>query len=230
MARASPTFLARPALPQFDRFVVVQPPFVVRAPGSACTAGHYSSKSVFAHVLLLAAVVIAGCDGPGPVAGSTHLAPDRAPAHDSQSVLRVRVDGTRDRIWRLALDHVAVFHRPTRRLIARIELPPWFVAAFVCQPDIAFDARGTAFISHNLEPKLWRIDSDDFELSERTFRLLNGEDLDIGFGTLAVGTDGTLFGVASTGGGLWRIDPEGATAYQVEHARALHDCGSGGSM
>jgi hypothetical protein len=132
--------------------------------------------------------------------------------------LRVKADMTRKRIWVLTTDHVDVYDREMRRLIRRIELPAWSVAAFVCGPDIAFDRSGTAFISHNLEPKLWQLDPETFELKQHTIRLVDREQLDIGFGRLAFAADGTLFGVASTGGSLWRIDLAGARAHEVSAA------------
>jgi hypothetical protein len=177
------------------------------------------SAAIIPHIrlaVLASAMLLAGCDRSSAVSGASVLPADAAPVHRSPDVLRVRVDTVRNRTWVLALGHIDVYDRRTWQLIRRIELPPWSVAAFICQPDIAIDAGGTAFISHNLEPKLWTIHADNFELQEHTFRLLGKEHLDIGFSSLSVAPDGTLMGKASVGGSVWRIDLHRETAVHVE--------------
>jgi hypothetical protein len=166
--------------------------------------------------VLLSGVLLGGCDRGSAV----REAPSASRIHTDPAVLRVRLDAVHDRTWVLALDHVAVYNTVTQKLIGRIELPPWFVADLVCQPDIAIDRRGTAFISHNLEPRLWEIRIDKFELREHTLRLLGKEHLDTGFGSLAVAPDDTLIGEASTGNSVWRIDLQAATAQEVDASLA----------
>ena len=104
-------------------------------------------------------------------------------------------------------------------------MPRWNVARFICDPDLALNRAGAAFISHNLEPRIWQIDPHSFELTEHALRLIGREYLDIGFGTLAFAPDGTLFGVASTGGSVWRIDVSRTTAeaFHVD-APLLNEC------
>jgi hypothetical protein len=166
---------------------------------------------------LVGAIPLAGCER--PTSGAAAEVPaDPGVVHADPTILRVRSDPVRNQTWILALDHVEVYDRVTRHLIRRIDLPPWSVADRVCQPDIVFDAGGTAFISHNLEPRLWQIQANDFGLKEHTLRLVGKEHLDIGFGGLTMTSDGTLIGKASTGGSLWVIDLEGATAHEMEHA------------
>ncbi len=171
-------------------------------------------------VALVSATLFGGCGKPGALPAAAELPANAVTMQASQSVLRVRSDRVRDRTWALALDHVEVYDRVTRRLIRRIDLPPWWVADRVCQPDIVFDARGTAFISHNIEPKLWQIHADNFELKEHALRLVGKEHLDIGFSNLTFASDGTLIGKASTGDTIWRIDLESATAHEVEQGRS----------
>ena len=143
----------------------------------------------------------------------------------SEEVLRVRVDTTRNRLWVLGPDHVDVYDIAKKHLIRRIALPGWSVAELTCQPDMALDRSGTAFISHNVQPRLWQINADSFQLKERVIRLRNGEHREIGFGGLAFTPDGTLFGVAASGGSLWSIDIANATAHQVElNALVLDAC------
>jgi hypothetical protein len=140
--------------------------------------------------------------------------------------LRVKVDSTRNRRWVLDLKFVDVYDKRTDNLIKRIDLPPWTVADFVCPPDIAFDRTGTAYISHNVEPKLWQIDPDTFLLKEHRLRLLQRESLDIGLTKLRFSADGTLFAGASLGGLQWRIDLESATGQPVDVLGSVMDeCG-----
>jgi hypothetical protein len=170
-------------------------------------------------IALVSAAVLAGCGRPNADPGAAKVPADPVVVDGDQTTVRVRSDVARDRIWILALDHVSVYDRATRRLIRRIDLPSWSVADRVCQPDIVFDAGGSAFISHNLEPKLWRIRADSFELKAHTLRLVGKEHLDIGFSTLSIASDGTLLGRASTGGSIWRLDLEGGTAHEVGNVR-----------
>lgn len=134
----------------------------------------------------------------------------------SQQALRVRVDTARNRLWVLGLDHVYVYDIARKHLIRRIALPEWSVAQFICPPDMALDRSGTAFISHNVQPRLWQIDADSFQLKEHVIRLLNREGWETGFGGLVFAPDGTLFGVTASAGSLWWIDIGNANAHQVE--------------
>jgi hypothetical protein len=173
-------------------------------------------------VAFIAAVVIGGSSGKvaaqqaEPGDSVRYAALLKAHQNGSQQALRVRADTARNRLWVLGLDQVHVYDIPTRQLIRRIALPRWSVAALVCQPDMTLDRSGTAVISHNLEPRLWQIDANSFELKEHVIRMLTREHLDIGFGGLAYAPDGTLLGVIASGGLLWSIDVAQASANQIE--------------
>ncbi len=175
---------------------------------------------------LLAMILIGACDSAtGPhVSPGIDLASTGSKEH--RDALRVKPDATRDRLWVLDLEFVDVYDKRTDTLIQRIALPPWTVANFVCPPDIAFDRTGTAYISHNVEPKLWQIDPDTFQLKEHRLRLLQRESLDIGLTRLRFSADGTLFAGASLGGLQWRIDLESATGQLVDVLGSVADeCG-----
>ena len=175
---------------------------------------------------LLAMILIGACDSTTGLHESPGL--DLAPAGPKEhwGALRAKPDAIRDRLWVLELDHVDVYDRQTDSLIHRVELPPWTVADFVCPPDIAFDRMGTAYISHNAEPKLWQIDPDTYQLKEHRLRLLQRESLDIGLTRLRFAADGTLFAGASLGGLQWRIDLGSATAQLVDVLGSMTDeCG-----
>lgn len=144
-------------------------------------------------------------------------------SQDGDQVLRVRVDRARNRLWVLALEHVDVYDIANKRLIRRIQLPGWSVAELICPPDMALDRSGTVFISHNVEPKLWEIAADNFQVKAHALRLVRREHMEIGFGALAFASDGSLYGVAATGGTLWHIDIDNAGAHQVELGAFLPD-------
>ena len=192
------------------------------------------------YLMFVAAFAVAACGDPGSMprqrvaadAGyATTLAERDAwasyralleEAFDGEGhVLRVRADTARARLWVLALDHVDVYDIRNNQLIRRISLPGWSVADSICPPDLILDQSGSAVISHNAEPKLWRVAADTFQLTQHALRLVNREQLDIGFGALAFAEDGRLFAVAATGGSLWRIDIDRASAQQVDLDRFL---------
>ena len=158
-------------------------------------------------VLLLAVSMIMGC-GNGEY-------PAQAGGRDA---LRAVPDTARNRLWVLGLEGVQVYDTRNKRLIRKVELPGWSVARFVCPPDIALDRSGSATISSNVQSKLWRIDTDSFEVKEHEISLFGRERWDTGFGALAFAADGTLLALTSSGGSLWRVDAGKGSARMVEPA------------
>jgi len=156
-------------------------------------------------ILILAATVSTGCSRETP--------PAQGPAavHGGNGDIllggfRIRRDAARNRIWVLGLDHVRIYDGQSKLLIRRITLPGWTVARFACDPDMVLDGSGSAIISSNVQPRLWRIDAGNFKVSEHPITLQGRERWDVGFGALAVGVDGTLLALTSVTEALWRID------------------------
>lgn len=173
--------------------------------------------------VLVVAMTMTGCGGEGRTTGSSGADPTAdalavaylsPPAYKAgqQGVLRVRTDGARGRLWVLGLDDLRVYDTTKKRLVRRIVLPNWDVAGRVCDPDMILDGSGSAIISSNVRPKLWRIDAETFALQEREIALKDREQWDIGFSALVLAADGKLFASTSTGGWLWRIDVASASA------------------
>jgi len=156
-------------------------------------------------ILLLAASVMAGCGKEG----------NPEYAMSERDALRIRTDTGRGRTWVLGLDDVRVYDTASKELIRRIALPNWSVARFICEPDIALDKSGSAFISSNVQARLWRIDADSFEVKAHEISLLGRERWDIGFGALAFSADGTLYALTSSAGSLWKIDVAKASASMI---------------
>jgi hypothetical protein len=137
------------------------------------------------------------------------------------NALRVRTDTARGRIWVLALDDVRVYDAANKRLIRKMPLPDWTVARYICRPDMALDSSGSAVISSNIDTRLWRIDAESFELTERKITLHGREQWDVGFGALAFAADGTLLALTTFGGSLWRINIGNDSASIVEQNPSL---------
>jgi hypothetical protein len=138
------------------------------------------------------------------------------PAATGRDSLRARTDTERGRLWVLGVDAVRVYDAASKRLIREVVLPNWSVGKFVCNPDLAIDGSGAAVISSNVQARLWRVDADSFEVKEREISLQGRERWDIGFGALAFAADGSLLGLVSTGGSLWKIDVDTGSARVVD--------------
>jgi hypothetical protein len=165
-------------------------------------------------ILMFAVAYMAGC---GNVASSGH-------PMDGQDSLRVRTDTARGRIWVLGPGDVRVYDA-AKRLIRQVTLPNWSVARFICDPDMVLDSSGSAIISSNVHARLWRVDTDSFEVKVHEISLQGRERWDAGFGALALAADGTLFGVTSTAGSLWRIDIGTGSAHLLaSETRYLNMC------
>lgn len=150
---------------------------------------------------------------------------DRGFVHTSpgNTVLRVRVDARRERLWVLDVGRVHVIDLVTNRRIRTVELPNWMLSTHedMCLPDLAIDEHGAAFVSDNMQPKLWRIDPADFSIYERTVRRDAFRDLDAGFTALAIGEGGVMFAAMAAPGLLWRIDTDVFRAENVPLASRL---------
>jgi hypothetical protein len=171
-------------------------------------------------IVILATIAITGCSlEKGPVENAaTVRAAYALVLHDG---LRFRRDEARNRIWVLGLDGVRVYDGHSKRLIREIALSNWSVARFGCDPDLVLDGSGSAIVSSNVQPRLWRIDAGSFEVSEHPIALEGRERWDIGINALAVNADGTLLALTSVSDSLWRIDLAKGSAKVFTPAGAL---------
>jgi hypothetical protein len=135
--------------------------------------------------------------------------------------LRVKTDMARNRLWVLGLQQVYVYDINAKQLIRRVALPAWSIAGIRCSPDLILDRTGSAYISSNAEPRLWKIDADNFSIKEHAIRLLGREGWETGFGALAFAADGTLFALTSFTGSMWRIELAKSSASEVELSERL---------
>ncbi len=185
-----------------------------------------ASKAMVASICaqFILAAALAGCvNSVPPVAADT-----ASPRHDESNVVqkdahgehadsyRIRVDIQRGRYWVLGNDDVSVYSVSDKRLIRKIVLPGWNVAGFLGLPDMALDRTGTAMISSNIVPMLWRIDPDSFKVTRIDITLQTKEKWDVGFTGLAFAADGTLFGMTAMTSSLWTIEPDKGKATPIE--------------
>ena len=180
---------------------------------AAATSNPSKFKRHMKALLLLIPIASLGC-APAPQM-DTGKQPSAAPWAWREDTLRVRVDRKRERVWVLTLDRVDVYDSRERTLLRRIVLPGWSVADSVGAPDMVLDQSGAAIISHNVEPRFWRIDGTSFTLREHEVRLLEHEDLAIGFSTLTLAPEGALVAVDAFAGASWRIDLRSGSAHKV---------------
>lgn len=175
--------------------------------------------------VIVAAMAVAGCSREGVYAqgpAATRGA-DGEVLHDG---FRIRRDAARNRIWLLGLDNVRVYDGQSKRLMRTIALPSWSVARFACDPDMVLDGTGSAIVSSNVQSRLWRIDAENFDVSDHPITLLGRERWDVGFAALAVGVDGTLLALTSVSKSLWRIDlRKGSASMAGPDAALVNVCG-----
>jgi hypothetical protein len=136
-------------------------------------------------------------------------------ASGNLQALRMRADSERQRVWVLTSDQVHVYDMNTLELVRRVPLPDWPVAEFICPPDIVLDRTGAAFVSNNVQPRLFEIAPVTFRTKEHELRLVSTRKLDVGFGALAFADDGTLLALSAVGEALFRIDVSRLTATEI---------------
>lgn len=174
-------------------------------------------------ILLLAVAVIGGCGregGPIHASAASRTGSDRTLVletygEDERDALRIRTDTARARLWVLGLDHVRVYDTVTKKLIRQVALPGWSVVRFACDPNLALDRSGSAFVSSNVTSRIWQIDADSFQVKVHEISL-QGREWDTGFGALAFAGDGTLYAVSSAVGSVWKIDVAKASASMIQ--------------
>lgn len=140
--------------------------------------------------------------------------------------LRTVQDPARNRTWVLETDAVYL-HEATRT--KRFALPGWVRVsdAYACRPDLAVDANGSAVVTSNAVPIVWRIDPQKPTATRHELVLDADTDKQIGFTGLAYAADqDVFFAVSADHGSLWRIDPLLRRAQKIETSELLRNgCG-----
>jgi hypothetical protein len=137
------------------------------------------------------------------------------------SLLRVREDPQRDRLWVLRTDGVHLYSLKTRQLLRHVALPGWYWAGepYGCTPDLAVGPRGEALVTSDVAPALWRIDGRTLTASVRQVRLDADEHMDGGFAELAYSPEERAYRAVSPVGSLWSIDAGLTRARKIGRTR-----------
>jgi len=162
--------------------------------------------SIHVAVAVIAAAMLSACDD--------SLQRERSTATKLEVV---RADPARNRLWVLDLEVISVYDNTNGRRLRRIVLPEWMVLPknYSCLPDLALDSSGTAFVSSNVLPVLWRIEPQRYEVTRIELALDTDTDKDVGFTGLSFAGDGTLLAAGAMAAALWQIDTSAASARKI---------------
>ena len=140
--------------------------------------------------------------------------------------LRTVHDASRNRVWVLESDALYLHQGAQKQ---RYELPGWIYASepYACSPDLTVDGQGSAVVSSNVVPVLWRVEPAKGQVTRHELALDADSDKDVGFSGLAyVPEQGVFFAVSATYGSLWRIDTLLRRAQKIPVSTPLRDaCG-----
>jgi hypothetical protein len=141
----------------------------------------------------------------------------------------VRIDAERNRRWVLELDAVTVYDNLNGRRLSRVILPDWVVAGprDGCPPGLVIEASGSALISSNVLPVLWRVGLERFQVTRIDVELDSDTDKDVGFSGLSLASDGALLASGSTIPSQWRIDLARARATKLATQAPAGACDPG---
>ena len=162
--------------------------------------------SIHVAVAVIAAAMLSACDD--------SLQRERPTATKLEVV---RADPAHNRLWVLDLEVISVYDNTNGRRLRRIVLPEWMVLPkkYSCLPDLALDSSGTAFVSSNVLPVLWRIEPQRYEVTRIELALDTDTDKDVGFTGLSFAGDGTLLAAGAMAAALWQIDTSAASARKI---------------
>jgi hypothetical protein len=141
-------------------------------------------------------------------------------------VVRMREDAQHNRLWLLDYEAVSVYDNTSGRLLRRIALPDWAAAGrqYSCPPDLVLDRSGTAFVSSNVLPVIWRIEGERFDVTRLELALDADQDKDFGFSSLAFARDGALVARSGMLNSLWRIDLRASSAARISSSSPSTRC------
>lgn len=136
---------------------------------------------------------------------------------EDPSLLRVREDPQRDRLWVLRTNGVHLYSLKTRQLLRHVPLPGWHWAGepYSCAPDLAIGPRGEALVTSDIAPVLWRIDPRTIAASVHQLSLDADNHLDLGFSGLVYSPESQAYFAISYVGSLWSIDTRLSRAQKI---------------
>lgn len=122
-------------------------------------------------------------------------------------VLRIHTDFARGRVWVLATDGVYLQERP-RVAARRFTLPGWMHVnrPQAAAPDLILDHDGTAIVSSNIVPHLWRVDPERASADLIEVDPWPDARKDMGFTSLVLVIPGSIRARSTIDSSGWRID------------------------
>jgi hypothetical protein len=187
------------------------------------------SKTIAAAGAVLVLLVVTGIAATGTGTGTSRNTPVALEAYGlhQRDAIAVRSDPVRGRLWVLSLDSLRIYDTATRKPLRELELPSWYITDGPCAPDLMLDGSGSAFVSSNVVPQLWRIDATTFEVTVVDITLRGREHWDLGFAALRLTSAGTLRALSSNANSVWAIDVSTGSAEMIEaYAVPSSLCGS----
>ena len=163
--------------------------------------------------------------------GIAVLLPLAAPAlgDSAATPLRTASDSHRSYQWELAWDSVALYEGSRSTLIRRLPLAgaTQSGARNSCPPELAIGPTGSAYVTSNILPVLWRIDPASMRVERLDFSVEDDPLRDFGFTGLGWSADGsTLYATSTVDGAAWHLDPATLRATRIgQPGAANRDCG-----
>src|SRR5687768_9288778 len=128
------------------------------------------------------------------------------PQDGRDSVLRIRLDSERGRIWVLGSDRLYLYDSRDSRLVHEIAIDELSQhSSQHCLPDMAVDRSGAVFLSSAMQPVLWRVDPVSFEVDKRKVHVDADQTMDFGFSAVVFDDAETMYAASATSGALWRV-------------------------
>lgn len=180
-------------------------------------------KALLAGAATVFLISIAGCDSSGPAdqanaQESVELNPRSLDWYLEQpNVRRAKMDESRARVWTLQESGIVLFSASSHTILRLVSLPGWIWARepFAYPPDLAIAPNGDVFVSSNVIPVIWRIDTVTFQVSQHDLAV-DDKGKDIGFSAMAFSTQqAALFAINGLDGSLWRIDSTLKRAHRI---------------
>jgi hypothetical protein len=167
------------------------------------------------HAIILfatAAIALAGCSE------STSSIAEPSAREEAAQQLRVISDPAHGRRWVLGWGAAYAYDTATGQLIRRVPLSGASLsgARGLRRPDMVLSRSGAVIVSSNVEPVLWRIDPERFEVSRIDIVVDSDKDKDFGFTALSwISDEKTLYAMSTVAATQWRIDLDTATATKL---------------
>jgi hypothetical protein len=143
--------------------------------------------------------------------------------HPAAHAQPLRIASDASHRWELAWDSVSLHDAATSALIRKFPLEgaSQTNSRDFCPPDLVLTRTGTAYVTSNIQPVLWRVNPATATIERLDLELDSHHLREFGFTGLSASADGqTLYAFASSDGALWHLDPSTLEARRLTGAAA----------